>query len=320
MILGILTCFIGGRFCQIAGCCGEKELIKFEAFRLTQHPAVILMDMDMLVLKNLDDLIDMVVYNNPNPANASRHLMPSSSKGGSRGEPATASSGGGDVWLLYVSDYHMAKPYAKIKPSQGGFAVLKPNLTIYRDIQRIVLKGDFDKWNGWKDASTGASTGFFWGATTFQGLLPFYFQILNSNRFSLELDWCLHNNMNSPRGERLQTRNGTIDYCHAPTCQDCRDYSIGDVYSVHFTNCMKPWTCQRHLGYNIKQSLCREMHHAWFEHRSALEVSWGRSGRGNHSYNLTDPSLRGYCSAYGKSGYEPIRQPYGADSAVMTVG
>jgi hypothetical protein len=204
----------------------------------------------------------------------------------------------------------MAKEYAEIRPSQGGFAVLKPNLTIYRDIKRIVLNGDYDRWNGWKDSSSGMSTGIFWGAATFQGLLPFYYQILNPGH-AWPLDWCLHNNMNSPRDKRLRTKNGTtVDYCLNPTCQDCRDYSIHDVYSVHFTNCLKPWTCQPHGGHNPKQALCRGMHEAWFEHRSAMEVSWGRPGRGSGS--LADPALRGYCSSYGKSGYEPIRQPYGA--------
>jgi hypothetical protein len=183
-------------------------------------------------------------------------------------------------------------------------------LTICGDIVQIILKGDFDRSSGWKHAASGASTGISWGAATFQGLIPYYFQILNPRR-ALDLDHCLHNNMNLPRSERLTIGNDTVDYCFAPDCQDCRDYNIRDLYSVHFASCLRPWTCQRHGGDNPKTSLCRDAHRAWFEHRAELEMSWGRSGRGGNRDNVTNPSLRGYCSAYGKTGYEPIRLPYG---------
>jgi hypothetical protein len=124
--------------------------------------------------------------------------------------------------------------------------------------------------------------------------------------------------MNSPRGIYLDSKDenhGSNYYCYEPGCQDCRTYSIRDVYSVHYTNCQKPWVCWRWHGQESDQddpqtSLCREMYDAWFEYRSDLEVSWGRSGRGS-GVNTTHPSLRGYCSSYGPSGYEPIRQPYG---------
>jgi hypothetical protein len=245
----------------------------------------------------------MVIYNNPHPANVSHHLQ---SVNGTLKSTATAT---GDVWLLYVSDYNMGQAYAKIHPSQGGFSVFKPNLTIYRDIQRIVLKGNYDLVDGWKHPS-GVSTGIFWGAATFQGLLPYYFQIVHPGH-ALELDWCVHNNMNSPNGEKLRRNGETIDYCYVPDCQDCRDYSIRDVYSVHFTNCQKPWKCEMHGGVNPKLSLCRGMHQKWFEYRSELEMTWGRSGRGSNTNGTLNPILRGYCSHYGDSGYEPIRQPYG---------
>ena len=33
------------------GCCGEKELVKLEAYTLTQHPVVVHLDLDVLILK-----------------------------------------------------------------------------------------------------------------------------------------------------------------------------------------------------------------------------------------------------------------------------
>jgi hypothetical protein len=45
----------------ISGCCGEKELIKFEAFTLVQYPIVVLLDVDTLLLKPLDRLFDFML-------------------------------------------------------------------------------------------------------------------------------------------------------------------------------------------------------------------------------------------------------------------
>jgi len=43
------------------GCCGEKELIKLEAYTLTQHPVVVHLDLDVLVLQPLDPLFDAMI-------------------------------------------------------------------------------------------------------------------------------------------------------------------------------------------------------------------------------------------------------------------
>jgi hypothetical protein len=43
------------------GCCGEKELVKLEAYTLTQHPAVVHLDLDTLILQPLDGLFDWML-------------------------------------------------------------------------------------------------------------------------------------------------------------------------------------------------------------------------------------------------------------------
>jgi hypothetical protein len=280
---------------ETTGCCGEKELIKFEAFRLTQHPAVIIMDADMLVLRPLDEVIDLILdNNNPGPEVAARHLQNTSSGEGSH-------TARGDVWLLYVHDYNMAEPPYVVTPSQGGLAIIKPNRTIYEEIRQIVLRGDFHETYGW-----GNVTGTFLGSMTYQGLLPYYFQILNKGR-ALALDWCRHDNMVTPRSEGVKRGNETVERCFTHDCQDCSTMAWEDVYSFHFTICYKPWHCVDH---NLNPSKCELMHRAWFQHRSELEESWGRPGRG--SSNGTINNALGYCSQFGGAGYEAIGQPYGA--------
>lgn len=44
------------------GCCGEKELIKLEAYTLIQHPIVVHLDLDVLILKPLDALFDWMMF------------------------------------------------------------------------------------------------------------------------------------------------------------------------------------------------------------------------------------------------------------------
>jgi hypothetical protein len=43
------------------GCCGEKELVKLEAYTLTQHPIVVHLDLDVLILKPMDALFDWML-------------------------------------------------------------------------------------------------------------------------------------------------------------------------------------------------------------------------------------------------------------------
>jgi hypothetical protein len=43
------------------GCCGEKELVKLEAYTLIEHPVVVHLDLDVLILKPMDALFDWML-------------------------------------------------------------------------------------------------------------------------------------------------------------------------------------------------------------------------------------------------------------------
>ena len=45
----------------MTGCCGEKEFLKLYAYTLTEHPAVVHLDLDSLVVQPLDDLFDAML-------------------------------------------------------------------------------------------------------------------------------------------------------------------------------------------------------------------------------------------------------------------
>jgi hypothetical protein len=46
------------------GCCGEKEIIKLEAYTFTEFPVIVHLDLDVIILKPLDDLFDAMIGNN----------------------------------------------------------------------------------------------------------------------------------------------------------------------------------------------------------------------------------------------------------------
>jgi hypothetical protein len=162
---------------QTPGCCGEKELLKFEAFTLVQHDAVILLDVDSLVLKSLDEAIDLLLDGtvppassgiNSDPASHIMHYSPDDRR----------STIPDDVWILYTPDYAMVDPSQDLKPAQGGFAIFKPNRTIYEQIMDIVREGKIEAEYGW--GTPELNTDMFYGVKTFQGLLPYYFQLVRA--------------------------------------------------------------------------------------------------------------------------------------------
>ena len=274
------------------GCCGEKELIKFEAFTLTQHEAIVLLDLDALVLQPFDTILDLIL-DRTLPANASHHLM-----WPDRPLPD-------DIQVLYTIDYAMVGPERRVKPVQGGFAVLRPNRTLYEEFVAIVRKGDFRERGGW-----GGKSGKFWGGQTFQGLMAYKYQVLNPES-AVELNWCTYNNMGSPsRDDGLVNDTANGKCCtNTPTCEDCRSRNIDQVISTHFTVCQKPWLCFRFNKNTLTQRFCQQAHNAWFRARSDMEKTWGRSGWGEGQFDREHSY--GYCNRFGGKGYSLIEEPYG---------
>jgi hypothetical protein len=275
---------------EMNGCCGAKELIKFEAFTLTQHDAVVLVDLDVLFLKPLDPLLDLLL---DRKIPGDEHLQ---------WRNKTIPD---DILLLYTVDYNMVSPDHGVKPVQGGFVLLRPSSAVYDDIVDIVRHGDFRPNGGW----SGRMGNLFWGGATFQGLMPYYFSVLVPG-YAVELNRCTHANMAMDPRHHVLKPNATEYECltQEETCEDCRHRSIDSIYSIHFTNCLKPWVCPQTR--DPKYKVCRDFHHAWFAARSEMEQSWGRTGIGSN--NITEPEhFLGYCDGFGRTaGYERLQAPY----------
>jgi hypothetical protein len=278
-------------FLYYLSCCGEKELIKLEAYTLIEHSIVMHMDLDTLVLKPMDDLFDHMIGSD----NEVKDKMWTNEV-----TPLITNA-------YFTRDYNMVGVRTKYKPVQGGFVVLRPSMQVYHEFVDIIRKGDFRERGGW-----GGKVGPFYGSMTFQGIIPYYYDYLHPGT-ALELNRCVYNQMcDNPRDK--PTVNDIVNgNCRTgqpnENCEDCRERPMEDVVTAHFTLCQKPWMCLPHDSDRIQERLCRKLHGQWYRIRSDLEKSWGRSGLGPGTFQVEQ--FYGYCRNTGHRQYVPIEQPFG---------
>ena len=169
----------------------QKELIKLEAFRLTEHPIIVHLDLDVIINKPLDDVLDFMI--NPEPYRKSPELLAKIPIMWPEKDIPD------DISLIFTKDYNVVAPKRVDKPYQGGFFAIKPSLDTYNEYLGIVRKGDYDVKKGW-----GGKVGPFYGGMTIQGLLPWYFEYLHPGK-SVELNRCKYNNMSDKPNEGSNT-------------------------------------------------------------------------------------------------------------------
>ena len=294
------------------GCCGEKEFVKLHAYTLMQHPIIVHLDLDTLILKPMDKLYDVMINGPPTDG----------SNGGidvAYDDPLVSNTDMMQIDAFFTRDYNMAHAGQKHVGVQGGFIVLRPSIDVYNEFVSIIRKGDFQSGKGWG----GLGFGPFYGSMTFQGIIPYFYDHLHPGT-GVELNPCLYNNMAfNPRDK--PTKNDIVsgrcrDGYNRPDkhdkCADCRSRPIEDVVSTHFTLCQKPWECLPQDGDRIQERLCRKFHGEWYRIRelfetnilqrthvhltSKQEVVKARGG------NYQIEHFRGYCKGHGSRGYITI--------------
>jgi len=275
------------------GCCGEKELVKLEAYTLTQHPIVVHMDLDTLVMKPLDNLFDWMLSKTDDGTSEVPVMWTDEPK------PKRVNA-------MFTRDYNMGGKKKKQNRSvQGGFLVLRPDQNVYNEFVEIIRKGDFREGGGW-----GGKTGVFYGSMTFQGIVPYYYDFLHPGE-AVELNRCIINQMaDNPRNKR--TVNDVVNgncMTGETDCEDCRSRPVEEILTVHFTLCQKPWLCLPEDSDIIQQRLCRKLHHNWHRIRSELEQSWGRPEIGQGEYQTEH--FYGHCKTHSQKGYIYIKEPFG---------
>jgi len=271
-----------------SGCCGEREFIKLYAYTLVEHPIVVHLDMDVLILNPMDELFDAML--DPR-SDKHRRSVPSMHN-------QTLPS---NIQAYFTRDYNMAYPGKEHVGAQGGFLIFKPNATVLNEYVDIVLEGKFCPGSGWGCEGWGN----FWGAPQIQGIVPYYYDKFYPNT-AVELDRCFYNNMADPPRQLTNKQDHTVGKCMdgRDECQDCRTTDIHKVKTVHFTICQKPWRC---VDYG---HICTHMHRAWFTYRNQLEQDHTTTVlvTPNNGTFMPDTFL-GYCWKQDNQGYIPMKFP-----------
>jgi hypothetical protein len=286
-----------------SGCCGEKEFLKLYSFTLLDYPVVVHLDLDTAILRPLDDLFDVMLL----PANATKHI-PAAMWTTNVTHPVNA---------FFTRDYPMINPGRKgVKTigMQGGFFVVRPDLSVFDEFCSIIMSGQFYPGPGWGGPKL--RYGGYFGAAQIQGLVPYFYGHFHPNT-SIELNRCNYNQMADPP---LDKKKG-VCLTGEENCQDCRDTDVPDIYSVHYTLCQKPWWCphtdakwlNEEVWKGRQAELCMKLHHEWHRIRHDLEQTWQIAepakfaGYANHSANVTRDSF-GHCQpGGGRFGYKYIQ-------------
>eukprot|EP00559_Dactyliosolen_fragilissimus_P005345 CAMPEP_0184863392 /NCGR_PEP_ID=MMETSP0580-20130426/10882_1 /TAXON_ID=1118495 /ORGANISM="Dactyliosolen fragilissimus" /LENGTH=314 /DNA_ID=CAMNT_0027361699 /DNA_START=362 /DNA_END=1306 /DNA_ORIENTATION=- len=270
------------------GCCGEKEFLKLYAYTLMDHPVVVHLDLDSLVLSPLDDLFDAM-------------LLPASSSFASPNIPTMFDRPLPQrIEAFFTRDYNMVNLGKEDVGVQGGFLVVRPSMEYFEEYKQIILEGNFVSGAGWD-----RKYGGYFGAQQIQGLCAYFFDGVHPGT-AVELNRCIYNQMvDNPKRKTKSGEAKCLDL--TDHCEDCRKTDISKIKLAHFTICQKPWLCPTgHItGNNIIAPLCRELHQHWFLVRKDFDEYRGMSsetiGIGSHMSDV----YHGYCKSSGK-GYIPI--------------
>lgn len=253
-----------------ASCCGSAEFLKLYAYTLTQHPVAVHLDMDVAVLKPMDDLYDGMIEG---PSSRARSRLPAM-------WIANATELPQQIDAYFTRDYNMLTYAGYRKPIetsiQGGFMVVRPNTTVFQEYLDIILEGNYEPGRGW-GASNGLRFGGTYGSAQIQGLVSYYYGHVHPGT-AVELNRCIYNTM-------VDKPTDKDEKCLSPRkedgyCEDCRKTNFSDVVSTHYTVCQKPWWCRR---FNENETLCDATHKAWFQLRYEVEM---QRKMANPSYNI----------------------------------
>jgi hypothetical protein len=181
-------------------------------------------------------------------------------------------------------------------PVQGGFFIVRPNSRVLDDMVKTILKGE---WNlGGPHAKKYSG---FWGAYQIQGFLSYWYSDDNDNEQrkrneqqqqqqntvgsnnnnntydyhrsinAIELNPCIFNTMTHDRDDSEGREKDYYDFRRPK----CKTTAMEQIYSVHLTQCLKPWACP-HLKSGHPRR-CINHHRNWFELRRSLEQEWNRA-------------------------------------------
>jgi hypothetical protein len=273
------------------GCCGATEYLKLYAYLLLDFEVVVHLDIDVILLKSLDPLID-VILKGSNSTHSIRTIP--------RDQviPRT-------VDFLFVREYNtysMIEPTNRIKFGvQGAFFLLRPSQERFDDLIRVLLTTTYTSKLGWNLMGFGG----YWGSAQIQGFLSYYYYALDNLASAVELDPCRYNTLGFDKRYLVEPNLTHLCRTGEATCEDCSATPFDEIYVAHLSLCKKPWWCP--LLDRKKLPLCTQFYSKWFEFRRQIDQQlFGRDLSGDSANNKYSQLSLGYCTGEGKSAYRSI--------------
>ena len=333
---------------EAENCCGSAEFIKLYAYQLVEHPIVVHWDMDVAVLRPMDDLFDVMIF----PKTRGRDNIRARRRIERQHPNEKDDSWPEMVDAFLTRDITSAKPWEKVTAVQGGFLIARPNLTVFDTYISFIKEGNYTPGRGDGSGWGGLGYGGFQGAMAYQGVVAYYYDVISPGTH-VELNVCRWNQVAADviwRGperyteHHLQCRDyprtylslddnssGTTssslvpDYASNTNCEDCRNTPIHLVKTVHYTACKKPWECRlayprvprdKKQSYRLENlvnvTMCMELVREWFVLRNEFEIALEVASRGKIPSTSRSGTFEGrYFMGYCRNsgGYIPMVPP-----------
>jgi hypothetical protein len=309
-------------------CCGSAEFIKLYAYTLTDHPVSVHWDLDVAVLKPLDDLYDAIIYNaDSDTGRQARARL-------QRQHPTSKLPDTIDAF--FTRDVTSSTPWEQVHAVQGGFVVARPSHQTFQRYQDFIMEANYTPGRGPTSGWGGLGYGGFQGAMAYQGVLAYYYDIVDPGH-SVELDVCRWNQVVADviwRGPNRMEHEGQCRHYPEPgvdfannrpelgQCEDCRVLPIEETSTVHYTACKKPWECEipfprvpnekrKKHAYRLREltnvTTCGLLFRKYFDFRKDIEDRIAKvtgTPQTQYSGNFYPEHFLGYCKR--SNGYQSM--------------
>ena len=223
-------------------CCGHDEFIKLYAYNKIPEGLFVHVDIDYAFYKPMDHLYDAILYSkNSTEGKRARFLIERERDSDELPDQIDA---------FITRDWHQVAPNKFPPGYQAGFIVGRRSPKVFDEMVEVIKEGNYTSGWGWNSGWGNRGYGGYVGAMAMQGLVAYYYDVISPGT-TVELNQCRHNHMgldvryNKPPnfrlkyGRRGQCRNNNPE----DICEDCMVTPSEKIYSVHYTQCRKPWAC-----------------------------------------------------------------------------
>ena len=294
-------------------CCGSAEFIKLYAYDLPE-PLFVHMDIDFVLHRPMDELFDVLL----DVQSPSKHLIPLERPN----DPWPADG----VEAFLTRDWGQNRPGPRPPGYQAGLLVGRRKPELIPEIVHVIREGNYSAGYGMDAGWGGKGYGVFVGAMAMQGLLAYFYDHVRQGK-TMELNQCRYNHMGMDTLYRAPPNfhkgHAGVGKCRngKESCEDCQTTPLEDIYSIHYTQCRKPWNCIGEPKRNESESKnipadsvivdhCLELQRVWHNHRRDLEEQLIQLGaetvRESQTGEYKDYWFKGHCKENGGKGYLTI--------------